>query len=439
MALCTLVLFAGVQPVEANSAPQFAAESVSFTIAEDHEDGASVGTVTASDADGDELVYALSGDDAGLFALATGDSGCQGLRLVQDCCCYPRVGNEVPLQVPLYQFVSQHGPLVAGRAKLGTGGFQQSVDECYSVLNGVGIDEHAVIRDDPQETGYHHGWQNKGAVPRCAGVSGIVEPGCRNDMVLMVGSECHDQYVHIRNHRSVASRRERLQEPSMPGRKPPRRRETGNGFIALPRGAVERRRRISASSTTAASVVRSLAACARAWASNSSRMSTVAFTMVIVPRGPAGVFGDRVEQAGHADPPMSFGKSDAHEPFGCLGNDRRDPPAAVCRKRCGVVEEMHVNVYSRSIGSDDHGAIRRRRELGGRCGRALRGRAAVAGPAAAVGVVGISLRWNWRLAWRGAMRRATAAVGGRSAVRGSHCRSAPTSARPARRRTETTS
>ena len=55
-------------------------------------------------------------------------------------------------------------------------------------------------------------------------------------------------------------------------------------------------------------------------------MSTVAFTMVIVPRVPAGVFGDKVEQAGHAAPPMSFGKSDAHEPFGCLGNDRRDAP-----------------------------------------------------------------------------------------------------------------
>ena len=70
----------------------------------------------------------------------------------------------------------------------------------------------------------------------------------------------------------------------MPGRKPPRRGETGNGFMAPPRGAVERRRRTSPSSTTAASVVRSLAACARAWASNSSRMSTVAFTIVIVPR-----------------------------------------------------------------------------------------------------------------------------------------------------------
>ena len=65
----------------------------------------------------------------------------------------------------------------------------------------------------------------------------------------------------------------------MPGRKPPRRGETGNGFMAPPRRGVERRRRTSPSSTTAASVVRSLAACARAWASNSSRMSTVAFTI----------------------------------------------------------------------------------------------------------------------------------------------------------------
>ena len=98
-------------------------------------------------------------------------------------------------------------------------------------------------------------------------------------MVFMVGSECRDQHVHIRNHRSVASSKDRLQEPLMPGRKPPRRGETGNGFMAPPRRGVERRRRTSPSSTTAASVVRSLAACARAWASNSSRMSTVAFTI----------------------------------------------------------------------------------------------------------------------------------------------------------------
>ena len=52
------------------SPPQFADESVSFTIAEDHEDGASLGTVTAGDADGDVLTYALSGDDADLFDLA---------------------------------------------------------------------------------------------------------------------------------------------------------------------------------------------------------------------------------------------------------------------------------------------------------------------------------------------------------------------------------
>ena len=105
-------------------------------------------------------------------------------------------------------------------------------------------------------------------------------------MVFMVGSECRNQYVHIRNHRSAASRRDRLQEPSMPDRKPPRRGETGNGFMVPPRGAAERRRRTSPSSTTAARVVRSLAACARAWASNSSRMSTVAFTTIIVPRIP---------------------------------------------------------------------------------------------------------------------------------------------------------
>ena len=55
-------------------------------------------------------------------------------------------------------------------------------------------------------------------------------------------------------------------------------RRNQQGFMVPPCGAVERRRRTSPSSTTAASVVRSLAACARAWASNSSRMSTVVFT-----------------------------------------------------------------------------------------------------------------------------------------------------------------
>ena len=123
----------------------------------------------------------------------------------------------------------------------------------------------------------------------------------------------------------------------MPDRKPPRRGETGNGFIAPPRGAVERRRRISASSTTAASVVRSLAACAQAWASNSSRMSTVAFTVMIVPRVPADVFGDGMEQAGHADPPMSFGRVRCSMSRSVAsGTAAGLPSAAVCRERCGV-------------------------------------------------------------------------------------------------------
>ena len=73
------------------------------------------------------------------------------------------------------------------------GGIRQSLSRIalrvYGILNGIGIDENAMIRDDPQETGDHHG--------------------------------------------------------------------------------------------------RSLAACARACASNSSRMSTVAFTVIIVPRIPS--------------------------------------------------------------------------------------------------------------------------------------------------------
>ena len=49
--------------------------SVTLTIGEDHADGASVGIVAATDADGDTLTYSLSGADAASFALdpATGE------------------------------------------------------------------------------------------------------------------------------------------------------------------------------------------------------------------------------------------------------------------------------------------------------------------------------------------------------------------------------
>ena len=57
------------------SPPRFADDTASFTIAEDHDDGELVGTVAASDADGDLLVYTLSGDDDGLFEMVTGVSG----------------------------------------------------------------------------------------------------------------------------------------------------------------------------------------------------------------------------------------------------------------------------------------------------------------------------------------------------------------------------
>ena len=96
-------------------------------------------------------------------------------------------------------------------------------------------------------------------------------------MSAWAGNSCR-KYLHIRNHRSVASSSDRLQEPLMPGRNPPRRGETGNGFRSPPSRVLERRRRTNPSSTMAASVVRSRAACARAWTSNSPRMSTVAFT-----------------------------------------------------------------------------------------------------------------------------------------------------------------
>ena len=43
--------------------------AVGFSIAEDHADGASVGTVSATDANGDVLTYSLSGADSALFSL----------------------------------------------------------------------------------------------------------------------------------------------------------------------------------------------------------------------------------------------------------------------------------------------------------------------------------------------------------------------------------
>ena len=55
------------------SAPAFdGGASASFSIAEDHADGAAVGTVAATDADGDALTYSLAGDDAGSFAIGAG-------------------------------------------------------------------------------------------------------------------------------------------------------------------------------------------------------------------------------------------------------------------------------------------------------------------------------------------------------------------------------
>ena len=63
------------EPVEEPSAvapadPVFAAgAAVTLSIAEGHVDGALVGTVSATDANGDVLTYSLSGADAALFAL----------------------------------------------------------------------------------------------------------------------------------------------------------------------------------------------------------------------------------------------------------------------------------------------------------------------------------------------------------------------------------
>ena len=64
--------------------PEFRGVAVTFFIAEDHADGASVGTVDATDANGDTLTYELSGADAASFSLntATGEiSVASGVQL----------------------------------------------------------------------------------------------------------------------------------------------------------------------------------------------------------------------------------------------------------------------------------------------------------------------------------------------------------------------
>ena len=56
-----------------HSAPTFdGGASASFSIAENHADGAAVGTVAATDADGDALTYSLAGEDAASFAIGAG-------------------------------------------------------------------------------------------------------------------------------------------------------------------------------------------------------------------------------------------------------------------------------------------------------------------------------------------------------------------------------
>ncbi len=55
------------------SAPAFDdGDNASFSVAENHADGAAVGTVAATDDDGDTLTYSLSGDDAASFAIGAG-------------------------------------------------------------------------------------------------------------------------------------------------------------------------------------------------------------------------------------------------------------------------------------------------------------------------------------------------------------------------------
>ena len=57
-----------IADVDENIAPAFAEESATFSVAENTGAGSNVGDpVVATDADGDELTYALSGDGAGSF------------------------------------------------------------------------------------------------------------------------------------------------------------------------------------------------------------------------------------------------------------------------------------------------------------------------------------------------------------------------------------
>ena len=59
---------------EPHTFPFFSDRTATFSIAEDHADGATVATVTASDADGDDVTYSLaSGDDSDSFTIGSGD------------------------------------------------------------------------------------------------------------------------------------------------------------------------------------------------------------------------------------------------------------------------------------------------------------------------------------------------------------------------------
>ena len=151
-------------------------------------------------------------------------------------------------------------------------------NERYGVRDGIGIDEDTRSRDDSQETGDDRQGQGERTVSSRAVLSGVIERMNCSSMVLVSGSECGDQHIDVGNHRSAASSNDRLLEPSMPGRRPPDREETGNGLRGPPRDRAGRSFSASASSIIAASVVRSLSACAAACASSLSGMSTVAFT-----------------------------------------------------------------------------------------------------------------------------------------------------------------
>ena len=124
----------------ANSAPQFSAENVALSVNEDAAVGANVGSaITATDADGDALTYALSGSDA--FAINSG----AGQITVKAALDY-ETQNSYSLTVSVTD------------GKDAAGGTDPTIDDTVAVTVSVGnVDEAGVVSleadPDPPQTG----------------------------------------------------------------------------------------------------------------------------------------------------------------------------------------------------------------------------------------------------------------------------------------------